>query len=336
MRAFAYMITIPIFFTFDNNYVEPAAVAFYSLLDKAKEDVFYEMYVLHSDISEEKQTLLKKIVDKKGNANLTFIDTKGFLEDFWKNGTFNFKASNSNFTADTIIRCFGAKFFPQYEKIIYSDVDIIVTDDISEIFDIDLSDKYIAGVKNPFMKWSKDELSHLKPEHYELLHDKYIAGGIWVMNLKKIREDNLEQRMIEVIKDETIIKRWNDQDIVNISCAVKVGYLPLNYISYPYMIELLAKPDFVSDYTREELYDSIINPKIIHFAADKPWNSNPKYSNLWWTIFNYLNLEKTKIFKEYKSPLEKKLKKYKKLHNIFLSISICLFLILVYFLLMRF
>ena len=29
-------IKIPIFFTFDNNYVEPAAVAFYSLLNKAK------------------------------------------------------------------------------------------------------------------------------------------------------------------------------------------------------------------------------------------------------------------------------------------------------------
>lgn len=323
------MKEIPIFFTFDNNYAEPAAVAFYSLLNKTKEGVFYEMFVLHSDITEEKQSLLKAIVNKKGNGKLTFIDTKGFLDEFWENGSFNFSEFNSTFTADTIIRCFGAKFFPQYEKIIYSDVDIIVMDDISELYDIDLTDKYLAGVKNPFMRWSEHELSHLKPEHYEMLKDKYLAGGIWVMNLKKIREDNLEERMIDVIKDDTIIKRWNDQDIVNISCQGKVGYLPLNYISYPYMIDLLGKPDFISHYSREELYDSIINPKIIHFAASKPWNSNVNYSSLWWTIFNYLELSKTSIFKEIELPYEKKFKKYKKLFKIALIILSILLLILI-------
>lgn len=314
--------SLPIFFTFNNNYVEPAAVAFYSLLDKAKAGIFYEMYILHSDITEKKQQLLADIVNKKGNAKLTFINTDGFLDDFWGNGSFNFQSSNSTFTVDTIVRCFGAKFFPQYEKIIYSDVDIIFTDDISDLYEIDMAGKYLAGVKNPFTKYSEYELSHLKPEHYEMLHDKYIAGGIWVMNLKKIREDNLEGKMLDVIKDDTIIKRWNDQDIVNIACNGKVGFIPLNYISYPYLIDLLEKPDFVSDYTREELYDSIINPKIIHFAAGKPWNNNPKYSNLWWTYFNYLNLEKTKIFKDATSPEKCKVKKYKKLFLIFLASTI--------------
>ena len=328
------MKIIPIFFTFDNNYVEPAAVAFYSLLDKAKSDIFYEMYVLHSDITQEKQQLLVDIVNKKGNAKLTFINTNGFLNDFWGNGSFSFSQANSTFTVDTIIRCFGAKFFPQYEKIIYSDVDIIFVDDISELYEIDMEGKYLAGVKNPFTKYSDYELSHLKPEHYEMLHDKYIAGGIWVMNLVKIREDNLEEKMLEVINDDTIIKRWNDQDIVNIACEGKVGFIPLNYISYPYLIDLLQKPNFDSDYTREELYDSIINPKIIHFAAGKPWNNNPKYSNLWWTYFNYLNLEKTKIFKVAISSEKRKIKKYKKLFWLFLATTI-FFALTIIILLMR-
>ena len=308
------MKTIPIFFTFDNNYVEPAAVAFYSLLNKAKSDVFYKMYVLHSDITKDKQNLLMNIVQRFENAQLKFVDTKSEFKKEWENGSFNSKYANSTFTISTLIKCFGAKFFPQYEKIIYSDVDIVVTDDISEIFDIDLTDKYVAGVKGAFSKYFKNELSHLKPEHFEMLRDKYIAGGIWVMNLKKIREDNLEEKMCQIINDTSIEKRFPDQDIINISCEGKVGYLPLNYISYPYMIDLLQKPDFISDYSREELYDSIINPKIIHFAAGKPWNSNPQYSNLWWTIFSYLGLEKTKIFKNVKD----KSKKYKKLYNIFL------------------
>ena len=328
------MKTIPIFFTFDNNYVEPAAVAFYSLLNKAKQDIFYEMYVLHSNITLEKQKLLTDIVDRFQNAKLNFISSEGFLQNLWDNGNFDGHNTRTQFTSDTLLRCFAAKFFPQYDKIIYSDVDCIFVDDISELYDINLDDKYIGAVKDVFMKWIKDELSHLRPDHYEKFKDSYFAGGIWVLNLKKIREDNLEEKMIEIIKDDTIVKRWNDMDVMNIACDNNVEFIPLNYISYPYLIDCLLKDDFVSHFSREELYDSVINPKIIHFAANKPWNGNPKYSNLWWTFFHYLGLKKTKIFKEYKNPetekYKKKYKKYKRLFNIFVIISIFLLVVTVF------
>lgn len=64
---------IPIVFSFDNNYTIPAAVAFYSLLNKAAKNVFYEMFVLHSDISEENQDLLQNIIKRTNNASLNFI-----------------------------------------------------------------------------------------------------------------------------------------------------------------------------------------------------------------------------------------------------------------------
>lgn len=317
---------IPIFFSFDNNYVVPAAVAFYSLLNKAKNGIYYKMYVLHSDITEENQNLLQNIINRKQNAYLTFIDTQGFLKDEWDNGTFSKGQFSKQFTFDTIIRCFAARFFPQYEKIIYSDVDVVFMDDISELYNVDLDSKYIAAVKGPFMKYSEYELSHLSKEYHEKFKDSYFGGGIWVMNLSKIREDNLEKRMIEIIKDDTIIKRWNDQDIMNIACDNKVEFIPLNYISYPYLHDLLINPNFTSHYTREELYNSIINPKIIHYAQTKPWNGNPKNSEIWWTIFDYLELPKTKIFdeSERKSIDNIKHRKYKKLFNIFLIISIVL------------
>ena len=219
---------------------------------------------------------------------------------------------------------------------VLSSATVIFSSDISNIFDIEIEDKFIAGVKNPFTKYSREELSHLKPEHYEILKDKYIAGGIWLMNLKKMREEKLEKYMLDIINDNSIIKRWNDQDIINIACKGKVGFLPLNYISYPYMMNLLTLPDFTSDYSKDELYDSIINPKIIHFAAEKPWNSNPNYSNLWWTYFNYLNLQKTHIFKTSGSSEKKKIKKYKKLFRIFLGISIFFTLTTIILMIVRF
>lgn len=317
------MKNIPIFFTFNNDYTVPAAVAFYSLLNKARDDVFYEMFVLHSDISKENQELLKNVVSMKKNGKLEFINTNGFLENEWQSGNFEGHQNKNQFTTETILKCFGAKFFPQYDKIIYSDVDIVVMEDISELFDIDLENNYIAAVRGAFNKYSPDELSHFKPEHYELLKDSYFAGGIWVMNLKKIREDNLEQRMIEIVKDDSIIKRWPDQDIINITCNNQVAFVPLNYISYPYLLDLLQKDNFTSHYSREEMFDSIINPKIIHYAGNKPWHNNAKKAEIWWEIFYYLNLPKTSIFKEIEpSRIEKKYKKYKKLFNKLLIFSI--------------
>lgn len=213
----------------------------------------------------------------------------------------------------------------------------MVVDDISKLYEIDLKDKYIAAVKGAFMQWIDFELSHLSKENYEKFKDSYFAGGIWVLNLKKIREDNLEQKMITIINDDTIIKRWNDQDIMNLACDNKVEFLPLNYISYPYLHSCMKAPDFISHYSRKELYESIIFPKIIHYAGFKPWNSTKCHlSQIWWQIFDYLQLPKTLIFKDLDENsdskkiniLTKKHKKYKSLFHIFLYLTLILILVL--------
>ena len=323
------MKQIPIFFSFNNNYVIPAAVAFYSLLNKAKSDVAYKMYVLHSNIDEKNQNLLLSITNKFDNSTLEFINTKGFLSNEWNNGNWEGHNKKNQFTTDTIVKCFAAGFFPEFDKIIYSDVDILVTDDISVLYDIDLTDKYIGAVKSPFLKYKETELSHLSNEIYNKVKDTYFGGGIWVMNLKKIREDNLEEKMINIIKDDSITKRWPDQDIMNIVCDNKVEFLPLNYISYPYLPTCFKDDTFISHYTREELYDSMINPKIIHWAGPKPWNSTINLSQLWFNVFDYLNIDDEGFIKIPKNNIGKKYKKYRKLFNIFLITSIILFIIII-------
>ena len=293
------MKKISIFFSFDDNYVVPAAVAFFTLLEKAKDDVFYDMYVIHHDIQCKNQELLNNIVSNKGNACIKFINSGDFLYGEWGQSFTSGKTYNSinQFTLDTLIRCFAARFFPSLDKIIYSDVDVIFMDDISELWDIDISNVYIAAVRNAFLKFSKDELSHLSKENYNKFKDSYFSGGIWVLNLAKIREDSIEETMMDIIKDKNIIKRWNDQDVMNLACNNKVQYISLRYISYPYLEEVMSNKNFESHYTREELIESITNPKILHFAAQKPWNAYPKYWRLWMDIFERLNLPKSKIFK---------------------------------------
>jgi len=282
---------IPIFFTFDENYVNQAAVAFYSLLSHAAKDVSYEMHVLHHDITPSSRNLLSSVVARCGNASLSFWDTGGFLQDEWRRGNWEDNQNAQRFTADAVVRCFGARFFPQYDKIVYSDVDVVFAADVSDLWDVDVSGVYMAGVRGVNIKYHPMALSHLKPEHYEMLKDKYVSGGIWVLNLAKIREDRLEDRMMEIVRDGSIVKRWNDQDVMNIACAGKVKFLPLNYISLPFLDEIMRQPEFDSYYTRDELYDSVIRPKILHFAGTKPWQTRMNWDSAWWNVADYLRLD---------------------------------------------
>lgn len=321
------MRRIPIFFTFDDGYTVPAAVAFFSLLNRASADVAYDMYVLHHDISEEHQALLGSVVGRFASATLTFRDTAGFLKDEWTRGNWDGNQNGDRFSSDAVVRCFAARFFPEYEKIVYSDVDVVFVDDVSELWDVDLDDAYMAGVRNVFLKSLPAMLSHLKPEHHRLLDDIYIDGGLWVMNLGKIREDRLEDRMLEIVRDDSIVKRWNDMDVMNIACAGKVAFLSLNYIARPHLAEAARQPGFVSHFTRDEIYDAILRPKILHYAGTKPWRTKMNWDSAWWDIADYLNLDarrpQTAVVPDPAVPALKRAKRRYRALTLVLSVLLC-------------
>lgn len=61
--------------------------------------------------------------------------------------------------------------------------------------------------------------------------------------------------------------------------------------AYPYLLPLMRNPKFVSTYSRDELFDSVLHPKIIHYAGHKPWRSaDVGYDDEWWAIADYLRL----------------------------------------------
>ena len=72
---------IPIMFCFDKNYVIPASVAFYSLLQHANKNYKYIFYVLHSDIEEWQQKKLYATIEEFDNCEIKFINMEHKLEN---------------------------------------------------------------------------------------------------------------------------------------------------------------------------------------------------------------------------------------------------------------
>ena len=274
------MKRIPIFFTFDDYYVPQAAVAFESLLAHAKEGLLYVLFVVHTSVSLDSQKKLLEQVAKHQNGQLEFIDISGRFQIDFSDEKYSKSHAGAVFTVDTLYRCLPSliKEFDQYEKIIYSDVDIVVVDDISELYDFELEDNYLAGIRSP--EFLSHQIDHLD----DRFQGKYFGGGLWVMNLKAMREENLGERIQAIIKNPPCKMLWLDQDVMNLACEFKVKYFSYRYVSIPDWLKLLGERDFKDEYyPNGELYEAMYEPKIIHYAGTKPWGKNkPEKSDLWY------------------------------------------------------
>lgn len=297
-------LNIPIMFCFDTNYVIPASVAFYSLMEHANKEYNYSFYVLHSDITIEQQNKLRITLKEFKNCRLEFINMNNKLDGFWNK---NYKGGH--FSKEVMYKLLVASIFPNIDKIIVSDVDVVFLGDISASF-FDLNDKddaYIAGVKpigkvSSYLKnyepnWTKEEIDKLGN----------ICGGYLVMNLKKIREDNFEQVFLKSLEKNGHRLNQMEQDIFNITCYGKLKHLHLKYVACSYMWDYYKNEqdkETDSNYSKKEIEEAMKNPIQLHYATSiKPWkNVDCTKSDIW---FKYI--VKTPFLKDYLTDLPNKI-----------------------------
>ena len=204
--------TIPIVFAFDNNLILPACVCLSSLLMNANENTFYDIFILHSSKVNLRRTELDTIIKYYGNCRIQYrIVDNTFDEAFEIRGI----------TASTYYRLMIPELIPEYGKILYSDVDVIFRTDLSDFYDIDITDYYVAGVNS---------LSHLSESTRQYYQTKVLidstniiyAGNI-LINSSLMLKDNVVSRFKEHVYKKY---RFQDLDILNIVCQGKVKYLP--------------------------------------------------------------------------------------------------------------
>ena len=112
-----------------------------------------------------------------------------------------------------LIRTALTKVFPDDDKILSIDCDTIVVQDISELWDIPLDGYYFAAVRETLLSDRQGTL--------------YTNAGVCMMNLKKLREDGVDDRMIHVLN--TYRFRYVCQDVMNLFCQDAILELPSDY-----------------------------------------------------------------------------------------------------------
>ena len=156
---------------------------------------------------------------------------------------------NSSWSYMILLRAVYPKIFPHLDIILSLDNDTIVNENISDIWELPIENYYFAAAKEP-IRSTEDKL--------------YTNIGVTLFNLKKFREDKLDDKIIIALNEEKY--NFPEQDVLNKLCQGFIYELPSDYN--------------VSNYTDIK---NIYHRKINHYARVKQWRSLPlvnKYRNL--------------------------------------------------------
>lgn len=277
--------TIPIVFTFDDNYALPAAVAIKSLVHTGRRDTRYEIYVLYRNLSDANRNALDKVAD----INWIKVDES----------LFSGVPVSAEYPVDVYYRLAIHDILPQYGRILYSDVDVLFQGDLTAVYNTNLEDVYWAGVpleKNEMP--SEETISRQigNPDDFNFLsgHTKFaenkneniFANGFMVINAKKMREDRMTEKFLETIKRFSGRLKMFDLEVLNIACQNRsIKSLPFEYC----VLEDIA---IAKDYRKTNLYPflsrvfsdkeltrAIRKPVILHYTGAntvRVWNREEK------------------------------------------------------------
>jgi len=255
---------IPVFFSVNDAYAPFLSVAINSIKENASKRYNYRIHILTDDFSEASREKLSSFSEESFQIEFfPLTERLRALPGAKKLEQHRFGA----FSSLTIyFRLFIPALFPQYNKGIYLDADIVVPGDISRLWEEPLGNNLIGACADysiqhiaPFMRYIDDYVG--------VDHRNYVNSGVLLMNMQRLRQVDMAGRFLRWMEMYGFDCVAPDQDYLNALCWDSIHYL-----------------DPVWDAMPSERISFLEDPQIIHFNLDaKPWlNESVPYEDVFW------------------------------------------------------
>ena len=172
---------LPVVFITDNGYFMPTMVAIQSIIQNRKGDIAINVIGIKLSNSN------KEYIIDYSNKQPSQVAVKYIETDFSEFEQFH-TAEDQYVSPTALVKFKLSNIFKEYEKLLYIDGDVIVRGSLKELDDIDLGNHY-AGVV-------KDLMSLHQGDPERIGRKSYFNSGVLLLNCKKIRDDNLYQKLI--------------------------------------------------------------------------------------------------------------------------------------------
>lgn len=298
------MAKIPIVFSFDDQMKIPAGVCIFSLLERKNKDTFYDIHILYIKLQETTINYIKKLEEHFSDCSIQFFCVKDYLDSGYE---------VRGISKSTYSRLLIPRLFKNYKRILYSDVDIVFTDDLSNIFELPITDFKIAGVIAPTIK--------KKYIHKIGVKGDYVNAGFLLFNNEAITAQDVD-KTIELVKTSKF--KYLDQDIINIVYGnfIYSKVNPRFNISPKKILDIAmgTSKNLINSYGEEGLSAIKSLKGVIHYVGTKkPWeHGSVPLGEIWWEIFRnsiyydadyFINFLKTYKKLSLKSRIKHKIKK---------------------------
>jgi lipopolysaccharide biosynthesis glycosyltransferase len=242
----------------EGDYVAHSAAMLHSLLVSTTDASVHIHYLHGPDFAATDERLMAEMVESNGGA-ISFLSVPDELCRGLPTEGFTGKA--------TWYRVLVPQLFPDLDRVLFLDLDLIVIESVRALWETDLTGSYVAAVTN------------VLPRHYaELLAAagldvaSYFNAGVLLMDLEHMRRDRCSEAMVEygVSNAETLVLR--DQDALNAvlgrrRLALHPRWNCMNsFFVYPWSADVFGI---------DELEAAKRHPAIRHFegpGVNKPWH----------------------------------------------------------------
>lgn len=257
---------IPVFFSTDDHYIPYLDIAIASLIENASKEYRYRIIILNTGLSAD------------GIAKIKQNECEGFAIDFVdiSKEVENIKSCFKNvyhFSVVTYYRLFIASLFPQYDKIVYLDCDLVVLGDVSELYHTELGDNIFGAVLDQFVS-STPEFRCYAEKALGVDPDGYVNAGVLVINLEQFRKNEIEKQFVDLITKYDFDLLDPDQAYLNYLCQNKIYVLPGGWNKQPTDFPCQGKKNIVhyALYKKPWQDDDVIDGEYFwHYAQGSPF-----------------------------------------------------------------
>ena len=254
----------------DDNYVNQTVVSMKSALEHNEQ---VEFIIMYSKLSAES---MQKLGAVGGSLRLIKMDESQFAD----------LTLSKWVTVQAWFRIKLPDLCKDLDKVLYLDCDTLIRGNLDELFSLDLTDKYLAGVKDV---WGVSKYV----KRLDMKSGVYVNSGMLLFNCDYCRKEHFFDKVVDFAKNNAKIIEFCDQDSIN-----KVVDEHKLVISPKYnLMDTWWRGGYYEFEGEEEAeyLQAKENPVIVHLTGLKPAfkGCGNKFKDEWWEV-----AKKTKIYDE--------------------------------------
>lgn len=277
---------IAVVFASDSEYAPLASVAIESVISNASRDKNYDIILLDAGLTNADRVLIKHQTQDRENISVRFVK-------LGKDTLDRDLPTHAHIKTSAYSRFYILKYLTAYQKVVYLDCDLVCNRDISKLYETDVSNVYLAAVRDSANGgWinivDNDTREYIRDVIRLEKIDDYFNSGVLVLNVEMLSKATSSERLIELAKSTPW--RWEDQDVLNYFASGKVKYIDpsWNFMAHKesYFTPQLLPEMWLTSVEQNKYRKAHNNPGIVHYVGRSTPCFEP-YADLAWLFWKH-------------------------------------------------